>query len=333
MHMSGQRHALALLTLERAIQLEHTESKAMMSWMLQHGREGVPVQRERAFNLVIAHKGSNIQCEHCQGALAHCILNGWNVMKDVDMAFMLARSSAVAGSPYGQFVLALALIAHPGPNAEETAAFVFRNLKLASDQGLPEARLGYGTALLAFFKDIEKEKAVVEQAAMKLFEQAAFGGSIAAQKLIGQIRASSSKTEDASDLATLTDNLRKNVHQHSRVTLLTFALGIKSAATADDAAAAPQSRKPASRAKAINGGTRVPSSAQASPSTELGGSKSLDAACLEPLTAPPPTAPAASVPAAIEKLGRLLGSQFCPHCDRNATIGSECAVSCAYHTL
>ncbi len=327
MHMSGHRHALALRTLERAIQLEHTESKAMMSWVLQHGREGVPVQRERAFNLVIAHKGSNIQCEHCQGALAHCILNGWNVMKDVDMAFMLARSSAVAGSPYGQYVLALALIAHPGPNAEETAAFVFRNLKLASDQGLPEARLGYGTALLAFFKDIEKEKASVEKAAMKLFEQAAFSGSIAAQRLIGQIRAMSSKTEDASDLATLTDNLRKNVHQHSRLTLLTFALGIKSAATAADAAAAPQSRKPASRAKAINDG------AQASPSTDAGGSKSLDAGGSKSLAAPPPTAPTASVPLAIEKLGRLLGSQYCPHCDRNATIGSKCAVSGAYHML
>ena len=333
MHMSSNRHALALGTLERAIQLGHNESKAMISWMLQHGREGVPVQRERAYNLVIAHKGSYIQCEHCQGALAHCMLNGWNVMKDVDMAFMLARSSAHAGSPYGQYVLALALMANPGTNAEETAASVFRNLKLASDQGLPEARLGYGTALLAFFKDIETEKENVEKAAMKLFEQAAFSGSIAAQGLICQIRAISSKTEDAADLATLTDNLRKNVHQQSRLKLLTSALGIKSATSAADAAAQPQSRKSASRTKTTNDVTHVPSSAQASPSTELGGSKALATPGSKLLAGPPPSAPAASVPMAIEKLGRMLGSQYCPNCDQNATIGSKCAVSGAYHML
>ncbi len=349
MHMSSHRHALALRTLELATRQQHSESYAMMSWLLQHGREGVPVQRELAH--AIAAKGMSFGCEHCQGALANCVLNGWNVAKNAATALKMAKESAAKGSQFGQYVLAMASIVQPGHNAEETSSVVIRNLKLASDQGLPEARLSYATALITLFKDIEKEKGKIDEMGMRLYEQAAFCGNLYAQSLLGQIRVIS-RTEAAEDLETLAVHVKKNVPVDSRLKLMSSALSQHGPASSTSAPASSWSRQAAFMPKrasvssnlvttlnnmansAIKRGSNVPAAAAADAlavqQEERKGTMCESGVGGHGWYSNEHTT---AVPLVMQRLGKLLGTQYCPDCDQSATIGTKCAVSGSYHMV
>ncbi len=339
MHMSAHRYALAYVSLENGAKMLHFESAAMMSWLRQHGREGVEVQLEIAHS--VAAKGAMCGCPHSQGALANCVLNGWHVAKNPAAALKMAKESASKGSQFGQYVVAMASIALQGHNTEETAAVVMRNLKLASDQGLPEARLSYATALLTFFKDIENESEKIEKISMQLYEQAAFCGSLGAQTLIRQIRVIDSKAVAAKDLETLASLVKKNVSVTSRMKILNSAYNKQGGATSMPS----QSKQAASGIKSAGDG------AQTNPSLDHGSevpdvhSPSACAArdvkqeerkgvhVADELAEHPPCEPSTAFPSVMARLGKMLGTQYCPDCDKNATIGTKCAVSGSYHML
>ncbi len=342
MHMSAHRYALAYVSLENGAKMLHFESAAMMSWLRQHGREGVEVQLEIAHS--VAAKGAMCGCPHSQGALANCVLNGWHVAKNPAAALKMAKESASKGSQFGQYVVAMASIALQAHNTEETSAVVMRNLKLASDQGLPEARLSYATALLTFFKDMEKESEKIDKISMQLYDQAAFCGSLGAQTLIRQIRVINSKAVAAKDLETLATLVQKNVPVTSRMKILNSAYSKQGGATSASASMPSQSKQAASGTKSAGDG------AQTNPSLDHG-SEVPDvhgpAACaagdvrqeermvvhVADELAEHPCEPSTAFPSVMARLGKMLGTQYCPDCDKDATIGTKCAVSGSYHML
>jgi TPR repeat protein len=338
MHMSSHRHGLALCFFERAIRppLQHAESHAMLSWMLQHGRDGVSVQHDLAHNL--ARQGALLGCEHSQGALAHCLLNGWGVAKNIAAALKLARESGAKGSYMGQYVLAIASVqvyVSSVHNNESTLLGVLQNLKLASDQGLPEARFGYAIALITFFTDMESvQRGKVYKQAMRLYEQAAFGGVVAAQESLKPMHEIDQRIHLAADFKAFADLMRASASANSwsqtlanvisKVALQTIAgvIHLKPAKPVITAAAnsiaekfTSQGRFLSSLVLAASDGLPAQSAGHANLEVEQRSSEQ----------------PGAAIPAIISRLGKLLGSQYCPACNLDATIGSKCTVSGDYH--
>ena len=66
---SGQC-AAAAVALKLAVDFGHLPSRALLAWMLLDGRNGVPKDHRRAFELV--EEGARLGCHHCQGLLAEC---------------------------------------------------------------------------------------------------------------------------------------------------------------------------------------------------------------------------------------------------------------------
>jgi TPR repeat protein len=338
MHMSSHRHGLAVCFFERAIRppLQHAESYAMLSWMLQHGRDGVSVQHELAHNL--ARQGALLGCEHSQGALAHCLLKGWGVAKNIASALKLARESAAKGSYMGQYVLAVASIqvyvlsVH---NNEATLLGVLQNLKLASDQGLPEARFGYAIALITFFTDVESvQRDKLYKQAIRLYEQAAFGGVVAAQQSFEPIDEIAQRILLAADFKALADVMRASVSADSWSQMLASVIS-KIASHTLAGAIHFKPAKPVITAAANSIAEKFTSQGRFLSSLALAASDSLPAqsarhANLE-VDQRSSEQPGAAIPAIISRLGKLLGSQYCPECNLDATIGSKCTVSGDYH--
>lgn len=358
MHMSSHRHGLAVCFFERAIRppLQHAESHAMLSWMLQHGRDGVPVQHELAHNL--ARQGAVLGCEHSQGAVAHCLLNGWGVAKNVAAALKLAKESAAKGSYMGQYVLAAASIQVYVPsvhNNEATLLGVLQNLKLASDQGLPEARFGYAIALITFFTDTKHkdtvQKGKVYKQAKRLYELAAFGGVIAAQESLEPLDEIDRRIHLAADFKALADLMRASVLANSwsqtlssvisKIALQTLA-GVSHSKPAKPVIAAAsnsiavkftsQGRFLSSLALASSDSSEAEGRQKAALRSELLGltSQSAGHANVE-VDQGSREQSGAAIPAIISRLGKLLGSQYCAECKLDATIGSKCTVSGDYH--
>jgi TPR repeat protein len=111
-------YAAATVPLQRAIQLGHLPSRALLAWLFLFGREGIAQDRNRAIELV--QEGARLCCHHCQGVLAYCLWNCHNkrrividedgIVGDEDpppSCAEMALASSTRGSAYGHFVLGI----------------------------------------------------------------------------------------------------------------------------------------------------------------------------------------------------------------------------------
>jgi len=134
-----------------AIGLGDSPLRAGLADMLIDGREGVAVDRKKAFGLV--EEGARLGCHHCQGMLARCYLRGFGCAKDAARSLALARASAGEGSKNGQYVLGHLYRVGEGGVAQDYAAAVLQ-FRLAAAQGYDGAQsdlgymyyIGYGVA-------------------------------------------------------------------------------------------------------------------------------------------------------------------------------------------
>jgi hypothetical protein len=142
--------------LKRAIDSGHLASIADLAWLLLHGREGLPQNKDAAFHM--AQEGSRRGCPHSQGVLALCYSSDeWYDMKagskDVFAANQatarwLANTSAQAGSKYGQFALGCIFAGDGGYLCpDEATAPCNVQFSLAAEQGLD-----FGQLYTAMFK-------------------------------------------------------------------------------------------------------------------------------------------------------------------------------------
>ena len=135
------RCASALIPLQQAIDMGHLPSRALMAWLLVHGREGIAEDEERGFQLV--EEGDRLGCHHCQGVLAYCYYGGLGCMKDEVRSLELARKSSDMGSRYGQHTLGIFnRYGGRGVALDNAQAVVF--FQLAAAQGLAEAQFSLG---------------------------------------------------------------------------------------------------------------------------------------------------------------------------------------------
>ena len=123
-----------------------TESSYIDSWRMQDGNNGVPSTPKKAFAL--AQAGAVAGCNHSKGALARCYFYGCGVAEDATTALSLAKESAAANSPYGQFILGRCLQDGKGGAIQDlgNAAAEYR---LAADQELAIAQ--YYLGMMLFF--------------------------------------------------------------------------------------------------------------------------------------------------------------------------------------
>ena len=136
----------ALVPLQRAIDLGHLPSRALMAWLLIDGREGIVRDPKRAFQL--AEEGARLGCHHCQGVMAYCYKGdtytsaGFGCDKDVALSLVLARESSWRGSRYGKYTLGKFYFC-AGRHAQDWAqALMF--YRLAAAQGLDAAQCSLG---------------------------------------------------------------------------------------------------------------------------------------------------------------------------------------------
>jgi hypothetical protein len=95
--------AAALIPLQKAIDMGHLPSRALMAWLLIDGREGIAKDQNRAFQLV--EEGARLGCHHCQGVLAYCYYGGYGCDINVEQSLKLAHESSDKGSKYGHYTL------------------------------------------------------------------------------------------------------------------------------------------------------------------------------------------------------------------------------------
>jgi len=133
--------AAAVVPLKLAIDFGDLPSRALMAWLLIHGREGVAQDLDSAFEL--AEEGARLGCHHCQGVMAYCYYGGWGCEGDEARSLELACESSGKGSRYGQFTLGTLHDYGGGGLAQDGAqAAVF--YRLAATQGLDAALCSLG---------------------------------------------------------------------------------------------------------------------------------------------------------------------------------------------
>jgi hypothetical protein len=110
LNSASNRFVIAAWNNKRATDSGHLASIADLAWLLLHGREGIPMNKDAAFKMV--EEGSRLGCPHSQGVLALCYSSDeYPIKADSEEAFdanrrqarRLADASADAGSKYGQF--------------------------------------------------------------------------------------------------------------------------------------------------------------------------------------------------------------------------------------
>jgi TPR repeat protein len=137
---SGQC-AAAVVALQLAIDFGDSNSRALMAWLLIWGREGVAVDRLRAFEL--AEEGARLGCHHCQGVLAMCYLFDRECEEDYARSLELARESSGKGSRYGLNALGwLHSLGRGGLARDEALAFAFFQLAAAQDLDAAQCCVG-----------------------------------------------------------------------------------------------------------------------------------------------------------------------------------------------
>jgi len=123
-----------------ACALGHSRAHACLSWMLLHGRQRVPKDKQRSFQL--ADTGVRLGCDDSKGALACCLLHA-QAPENGALALQLARESAAAGCSYGQFALGKLHRNGVGGVALDLAVAV-ELYRAAAAQGLAEAQYSLG---------------------------------------------------------------------------------------------------------------------------------------------------------------------------------------------
>ena len=143
---TSRNYFATALELKRSIDKGDLASMADLSWLLLHGREGLPADKAAAFKL--AQEGSRRGCPHSQGVLALCYSSSeWCHIADSDenaaTARRLASCSAEAGSKYGQFALGWILQEEDDEWAASRSATsrCIVQYALAAAQGLDYAQL------------------------------------------------------------------------------------------------------------------------------------------------------------------------------------------------
>ena len=143
MFLAAGQYALAVSPLQRAIELKHLPSLALMAWLLIHGREGIAKDTKAALEL--AEEGTRLGCHHCQGLLAsetEPIVIGDPQTEAKKLA--LAIASCQSGSMYGQYALGELRYADAEANDDAEALALFQ---LAAEQNLDRAQLKLGKIL------------------------------------------------------------------------------------------------------------------------------------------------------------------------------------------
>ena len=121
----------AVRSWAQAALLQHAASHAFLSDMLLEGRQGVPQDHKRSFELAAA--GAAMGCAHSKGALGRCLFAGFGVAEDVEKGLALARESAAAGSCFGQYVVGRCY--RGGWGCRQDDAEAARMYRLAAEQG------------------------------------------------------------------------------------------------------------------------------------------------------------------------------------------------------
>jgi TPR repeat protein len=124
-----QRFSESAQSWGHAALLRHGPSHAHLSNMMFEGREGVPFNKHRAFQLASA--GVALGCVHSKGALGRCYIS--DLFQDVAKGLALARESAAAGSCFGQFVVGACYGEALGVNRDRAEAI--RLYRIAAAQG------------------------------------------------------------------------------------------------------------------------------------------------------------------------------------------------------
>jgi TPR repeat protein len=136
----SQRFSDAAKSWGQAALLHHAHSHALLSEMLIEGRQDVPKDGKRAFEL--AEAGASMGCAHSKGALGRCYMLNFVAVKDhFDhvKGYTFAKKSAAAGSCIGQFVVGLAF--KVGQGVAQDSAEAVRRWRLAAEQGHADAQL------------------------------------------------------------------------------------------------------------------------------------------------------------------------------------------------
>ena len=137
--------AVALAPLKKAISLGDLPSRALMAWLLIHGREGIAKNWKRAFELV--EEGMRLDCHHSKGVMAFFYLMGhgnrYDVAHKLQRSLELARESSGLGSRYGQYTLAKLHRSNVMGLVQDYAQVV-AFYRLAVQQGLDAAQLELG---------------------------------------------------------------------------------------------------------------------------------------------------------------------------------------------
>jgi hypothetical protein len=104
---------------------------------LLEGRPEVSKDLSKAFQM--AEEGSQAGCVHSIGILGRCYITGLGVGLDMNRGLELGRKSAVAGSAYGEFVVAFAYETGSGGVKKDLLEAV-EHYKVAVQHGIAEAQ-------------------------------------------------------------------------------------------------------------------------------------------------------------------------------------------------
>jgi hypothetical protein len=166
-----QRFSDSAKSWGHAALLRHGPSHAHLSSMMFEGREGVPFNKHRAFQLASA--GVVLGCVHSKGALGRCYIS--DLFQDVAKGLALARESAAAGSCFGQFVVGECYDEARGVTRDRAEAV--RLYRLAAAQGHAGAQYNLGAMLEDDYGNLAE--------AMQMFRLAAAQGHAGAQCCLG----------------------------------------------------------------------------------------------------------------------------------------------------
>ena len=139
-----QRFSDAAKSWGQAAMSKHAASHAYLSDMLMDGKQDVPKDEKRAFELAAA--GAVMGCAHSKGVLGRCYVHGLGVAKDSGKGLAFGKQSAAAGSCFGQFLVGKCYQEGWGVAQDYTEAA--RWWRLAAAQGHAGAQCNLGTILL-----------------------------------------------------------------------------------------------------------------------------------------------------------------------------------------
>ena len=182
-----QRFSDAAKSWGQAAMSKHAASHAYLSEMLIDGKQDVPKDEKRAFELAAA--GAVMGCAHSKGVLGRCYVHGAGVVKDLGKGLAFGRQSAAVGSCFGQFVVGKCYQEGWGVAQDYTEAA--RWWRLAAAQGHARAQSSLGAILmlklLLSAEELRQDRIVAGNyaEAERWFRLSAAQGCAAAQNNLG----------------------------------------------------------------------------------------------------------------------------------------------------